>query len=168
MSLRVVHRLPGRFRVQAPELRDNSAALERIERGIGALAGIRTASGNPITGTVLVEYDPQSHDESTLVDRIAQASGLRIEKVGAWGAGAPIPALAQAIQEPFGRLNAGLFEFTKGNLDLRYMVPLLFAGYGTLKLIRQGPVPSIPWYLLYWWSFRMFVILNRQSERAVP
>jgi hypothetical protein len=47
---------------------------------------------------------------------------------------------------------------------LRFLVPILFAGYGTVKLLRQGPVPSIPWYLLYWWSFRMFVILNRQTE----
>jgi hypothetical protein len=167
MSLRVVHRLPGRLRVQAAELQNNPVVLERIERDIGALAGVRSASGNRMTGTVLIEYDPQSQSESILVERIARASGLRIATAGAWGAGAPIPAFAEAVQEPFGRLNAGLFDVTRGNLDLRYLVPLLFAGYGTLKLLRQGPVPSIPWYLLYWWSFRMFVILNRQSDRTV-
>jgi hypothetical protein len=166
MSLRVIHHLPGRFRVQAPELQDNPATLDRIERDMSALAGIRTASGNRVTGTVLVEYDPQSHEESILVERIAHASGLRIAKVGAWGMGAPVPAIADAIQEPFERLNAGIFDVTKGNLDLRYLVPLLFAGYGTLKLLRQGPVPAIPWYLFYWWSFRMFVLLNRQAEKA--
>jgi hypothetical protein len=167
MSLRIVHRLTGRVRVQAIEFQNNPVTLERIERDIGALTGVRSASGNPVTGTILVEYDPQSHAESDLVDRIAHAAGIRIAAVGAWGAGAPVPALAEAIQEPFERLNAGLFNVSKGNLDLRYLVPLLFAGYGTLKLIRQGPVPSIPWYLLYWWSFRMFVILNRRSDRAI-
>ncbi len=166
MSLHVIHRLPGRFRVHAVEFQNNPVTLERIEREIAALAGVRFASGNRITGTVLVEYDLQSQDEASLVERIARASGVRTATVGAWGAGAPIPALVEAIQEPFARLNVGLFEFTRGNLDLRYLVPLLFAGYGTLKLLRQGPVPSIPWYLLYWWSFRLSVILNRQSERA--
>jgi hypothetical protein len=167
MSLTIAHRLPGRLRAIAPTLRDDPDALRRIEREVLALDGVRAATGNHVTGSLLIEYDHEAQDERAVVARLQEATGMRVRLNGLNGDLAPssgMPAFAEAIQAPFQRLNTGLASLTKNNIDLRFLVPVLLAAYGTLKLLRQGPVPAIPWYLLYWWSFRSFILLNRQIE----
>jgi hypothetical protein len=167
MSLTIAHRLPGRLRALAPEFRNDPETLRRIEREVGGLEGVRAATGNHVTGSLLIEYDPDAQHEDAVIAQLRVATGMPVRLNGAAGSALDMPAFAAAIQAPFERLNSGLSSLTKNNMDLRFLVPVLLAAYGTLKLLRQGPVPAIPWYLLYWWSFRSFVLLNRATEKQV-
>jgi hypothetical protein len=131
------------------------------------LEGVQAVTSNHVTGSLLIEYDPDARDEDAVIARLQEATGMPVRMNGATACASDMPAFAAAIQAPFERLNRGLSNLTKNNMDLRFLVPVILAAYGTLKLLRQGPVPAIPWYLLYWWSFRMFVLLNRQTEKEL-
>ncbi len=175
MGLRVVHNmLPGRLRVRADELRGNEKMLGLITRKLGGLSGVGSVETNSITGSILVIYDVVLFNEKDLLFHLSETSGLSPDTEDSSphqqtvkspeSKGIEVPHLARAVEEPFRNLNEGLLRLTNGYMDVRYFLPLLLMGYGTSKLVRQGPVPAIPWYLLYWWSFRTFVLLNRQAK----
>jgi len=169
MVLEIVHRIPGRFRIQSLDLRNRPELLKRIEEEFKSNKGVNEFQINRITGSILVLYDVHKVGEEELLKRLVELSGIPLNpsmdrgKGGEGGKIPRVPYIAEAIQEPFRRLNKDILLFTKGYMDLRYLAPVLLAAYGTVKLIRQGPIPAIPWYLLYWWSFRTFVYLNRQT-----
>lgn len=173
MGLRIVHNmLPGRLRIRADELRGDKTRLHRIIQELRDFAGISNVETNPVTGGILVHYDVSVFKEWDLLSHISGKSGLPLDSSDTEpryadlpeAKGIEIPRLARAVEEPFQRLNTGLFRMTNGYMDFRYLLPVLLMAYGTSKLIRLGPVPAIPWYLLYWWSFRTFVLLNRQMK----
>lgn len=68
---RVVHRLPGRIRIHIPVLENlpeywwiflkPSTELIRIRKGIN------TAEIQPITGSLLIDYDPKEMDEAGIL-----------------------------------------------------------------------------------------------------
>lgn len=173
MGLRVVHNtLQGRLRVRAEELRGNERILRTSTQELGGLAGISSVETNPITGSILVNYDVALFTEKDLLSHLSQKSGLSLEPADTEPQhlnpsevkGMELPHIAKAVEEPFRNLNNGLLRVTNGYMDFRYLLPVVLMAYGTSKLVRLGPVPAIPWYLLYWWSFRTFVLLNRQTK----
>ena len=173
MGLRVVHNmLQGRLRVRAEELRGNDSTLRAITQELGGLAGVSNVETNPITGSILVNYDFAMFKEKDILFHLSEKSGLSLEPADTEPQhlnpsevkGIEIPHLAKAVEKPLRNLNAGLLRLTNGYMDFRYLLPVVLMAYGTSKLVRLGPVPAIPWYLLYWWSFRTFVLLNRQMK----
>ncbi len=173
MGLRVVHNtLQGRLRVRSEELRGNERTLRAMAQELGGLSGIGNVETNPITGSILVNYDVALLKEKDILFHLSEKSGLSLDTEDVKpkplsspeSKGLEIPHLASAVEEPFRNLNAGLLRLTNGYMDFRYFLPLALMAYGTSKLVRMGPVPAIPWYLLYWWSFRTFVLLNRQMK----
>lgn len=169
MGLRVVHNmLPGRLRVRADELRVDEGRLKIITQELGCLSGVGSVEGNSITGSILINYDINKCSESDILFLLSQKSGLLLDisetelqpiNTSEFN-GMDIPYLARAVEEPFRNLNSGLLRLTNGYMNLSYLIPVVLMGYGTSRLIRLGPVPAVPWYLLYWWSFRTFVLLN--------
>jgi hypothetical protein len=53
-----LHHVPGRLRVSLPAVKRNRAAAAAVERALAALDGIRAVHANPLTGSVIVRYDP--------------------------------------------------------------------------------------------------------------
>ncbi|MCC7201982.1 MAG: hypothetical protein IT393_04870 [Nitrospirae bacterium] len=173
MGLRVVHNtLQGRLRVRAEELRGNEKTLRETAQELGGLSGIINVETNPITGSILVNFDVALINEKDILFHLSDKSGLSLdpEEVkpqpsgSSVSKGLEIQHLARVVEEPFRDLNAGLLRVTNGYMDFRYLLPVALMAYGTSKLVRLGPVPAIPWYLSYWWSFRTFVLLNRQMK----
>ncbi len=62
---RVRHATRGRLRVYLPGLTDGQR--QPVEARLGRLAGVRQVRANPLTGSVLVHFDPQATDASTLL-----------------------------------------------------------------------------------------------------
>ncbi|MDQ1356085.1 MAG: ATP-binding cassette, subfamily bacterial [Acidimicrobiaceae bacterium] len=50
--------IPGRIRLDAPGLRSNPALASAIEQALTSMAGVRTVTANPTSGTILVHFDP--------------------------------------------------------------------------------------------------------------
>lgn len=54
-----VHNVPGRLRVKTPTLKFMVAGVEDISDLFNHLDGIRCVTSNPVTGSVVINYDPE-------------------------------------------------------------------------------------------------------------
>ena len=67
----LAHHLPGRLRLRSAVLKGNLRASEEVRRNLAQIGGVSPASVNPITGSVLLEYDPEVIPPSKVVDVLA-------------------------------------------------------------------------------------------------
>lgn len=52
-----VHHVAGRLRLRAAGLKNNPAELQAICAELATLPGVRAAAPNPLTGSIIVDYD---------------------------------------------------------------------------------------------------------------
>jgi hypothetical protein len=71
-AYRIVHRLPGRLRIRIPVLKKLPEKWRIFIRPstelIGLKKGITTAEVQSITGSLLIEYDPEAINEAGIVN----------------------------------------------------------------------------------------------------
>jgi len=72
---RVVHSSHGRIRVHLPHWPGTGG--EQIVAGLGRLPGVTNSEANPLTGNVLIRYDPQQTQSAAL---LAALPALRLEQ----------------------------------------------------------------------------------------
>jgi len=63
MNLAIAHQVPGRIRLKIPSAKDNSDLLIQIKETFGVIPGIENIDVNPVTGSVVLYYDKDRHDE---------------------------------------------------------------------------------------------------------
>jgi len=62
-----VHHLPGRLRVKIPKLRNHQGRARRVGDLLAAQDGVTGVTVNPLTGSVLVNYDSDLLDEERIL-----------------------------------------------------------------------------------------------------
>lgn len=67
-----VHHVPGRLRVKAPALKRNPARAAGVCAAVTAVPGVSSAEANPVTGSLLIAYDPLRVDPRRVLDRLAE------------------------------------------------------------------------------------------------
>jgi copper chaperone CopZ len=72
---RVVHILPGRVRLRFRSLKDRPAVAAALESHLGAVEGISRVEVNPLTGSLLVHYDPRRLRSPELLHALSSALG---------------------------------------------------------------------------------------------
>jgi Heavy metal associated domain 2 len=63
MNLQIAHQVPGRVRMKIPSGKGNAELLKQIGEVFGAIPGIEEVEVNPTTGSVVLRYDTDRHDE---------------------------------------------------------------------------------------------------------
>lgn len=53
-----VHHLPGRLRIRVAAIKGNTTRARGLESILQAKEGVATVEANPLTGSVLIHYDP--------------------------------------------------------------------------------------------------------------
>ncbi|MEW6659364.1 MAG: HMA2 domain-containing protein [Thermodesulfobacteriota bacterium] len=53
-----VHALSGRLRLKIPHLKGNPLRAQEIENQVNLMAGMQQVAANPVTGSLLLIYDP--------------------------------------------------------------------------------------------------------------
>ena len=66
-SFQVVHFSPGRLRVRMVAVSTDPAFASQLETMLSSIDGIHRASTRPLTGSLLVEYDPSALDIDSLL-----------------------------------------------------------------------------------------------------
>jgi len=66
-----VHALPGRLRVKLAAIKRAPAVAEHLEQVLRRDKGVVDAVANPLTGSVLVHYDPQRTTSQAILSRLA-------------------------------------------------------------------------------------------------
>jgi hypothetical protein len=120
---------------------------------------------NPITGSILLLYDPAEREE---VGQTLQPlfPGLDLEEYPPGGTpGAtngdrpPAQPMGRRISGLFGSLNTGVSRVT-GGVDLKVLLPLTLFLLGVRSLIASDKLRVPMWYDLIWFSFGTFLALN--------
>ncbi len=66
-----LHHLPGRLRLRLAALRRNPDLAARLRSSLAALPGLAGVDVNPLTGSVLVHYDPAAGSLAGLAAALA-------------------------------------------------------------------------------------------------
>jgi Heavy metal associated domain 2 len=174
---RVVHHIPGRMRIRMPSLKDLSTSTKQMNDLLLPVEGLRQVDFSPITGSVLLHYDPELHDSfpQQLTKYVRSTMGLNlVSSTSRNGTRASAPAaetfvdpvigdtrLARDISSFFQRINKDVRVVTGQAFDLKSLLPL---GLATYTLFKIGSTATTPlWVTLGIFSFTSFVILNPVS-----
>jgi hypothetical protein len=63
VKLQIAHQVPGRIRMKIPSAKGDPALLEQIQQTFSAIPGIEQVVVNPETGSVVLRYDADRHDD---------------------------------------------------------------------------------------------------------
>jgi copper chaperone CopZ len=63
-----VHNVPGRLRVKTPTLRSMAGEEQRVSEFFDHLEGVERVTVNPLTGSVLVHYDPEILESEEILE----------------------------------------------------------------------------------------------------
>jgi cation transport ATPase len=63
VKLQIAHQVPGRIRMKIPSAKGNPELLAEIQKTFSVVPGIEEVSVNPETGSVVLRYDPDRHDD---------------------------------------------------------------------------------------------------------
>jgi Heavy metal associated domain 2 len=63
MNLKIEHQVPGRVRMKIPAGKGNPDLLKQVSETFAVIPGIEHVTVNPTTGSVVLYYDTDRHDE---------------------------------------------------------------------------------------------------------
>ncbi len=159
------HAIPGRVRLRIPAIRRDPDLCREVQRQLAALPVIRRVEVNPVTGSVLLLYDPA---DSAEMAQLAQAMvpGLELDAMpGPRNLDRPdhlgFAAPAEAVAEFSRRLNERVAAATGHAADLNFLVPASLVVGGLVRLIASKQVPGPTWYDFLWFAFGTYFTLNR-------
>ncbi|MEJ5330600.1 MAG: HMA2 domain-containing protein [Desulfobaccales bacterium] len=177
----VVHALPGRLRLKVPRVKGDAAFARRVEERLRVVPALLEVTAVPLTGSVVVHYDPQAITSPAALLALSEAvtelfPGLNLEELPRLltpeenTATAPTSSLAAGLVGFFSQLNSQVSAATGGLIDLKMLLPLSLFGLGVRALLTDSKLkPS--WYDYFWFGFSIFVMLNRglwEGPAAAP
>jgi copper chaperone CopZ len=62
-----IHHVPGRMRIKSPFIKRNEAGAKAVLRLLQAMDGIVSAEANPVTGSVIINYDKNGLDPAVVL-----------------------------------------------------------------------------------------------------
>jgi copper chaperone CopZ len=159
------HAIPGRIRLRIPAIKGEPGLSREVQRQLSALPVIRRVEVNPVTGSVLVLYDPADSAAIAQLGRM-MIPGLDLDAMpgpddltAADGNGSG--STAESVAEFGRRLNEKVQVATGHAADLKFLVPASLLVGGLVRLIASRKVPSPTWYDLIWFAFGTYFTLNR-------
>jgi hypothetical protein len=63
LNLKIEHQVPGRVRMKIPAAKNNPELLKQVSETFAVIPGIEHVTVNPTTGSVVLFYDVDRHDE---------------------------------------------------------------------------------------------------------
>jgi cation transport ATPase len=63
MKVQIAHQVPGRIRLKVPKVKENPELIEQIKQMFNVIPGIEEVTVNPTTGSVVLHYDTDHHDQ---------------------------------------------------------------------------------------------------------
>ena len=170
----VVHRLPGRIRLNAPEAKGDRAFLHQVRQRLASADGVREVDANPLTGSIVVRYDKNEQEiEKRLQKAFQEENALlsmvvpHIEDVSRIASYvesdvtvlAKHSRIAAALILGARTLNLYLKRATNNAVDLKLLFPLAFASL-SLFLIDRRREPGL-WIMLLFVSVHTFLTLHQ-------
>ena len=144
--LEVQHYMSGRIRLKVNDLIREYKTSENLKEHLEQINGICMVRVNPILGTVLVEFDESMIDSTMIIGIILRILNLE-ERAFSRKSGIFSVFFSEIIEV----CDNVIFNKTKGILDIRSTLTIIFLYYG-VKKIRQNPILPNGVNLL-WWAY---------------
>jgi len=82
-----VHALEGRLRIKIPEVKGAPSQAREVEEHLQLLTGMEEVSANPVTGNVLILYNPSLLREDQIISTLQELGYLEKATPGRKGDG---------------------------------------------------------------------------------
>jgi hypothetical protein len=165
-SVEILHAIPGRVRLRVAGLKRDPALAREIEGRFSADPAIQHVEASPVTGSVLIRFDPAAGPPVEFVRRFVPdhiAAEWEVSTLPTPAAAGDVTP-ARGIADFFRELNRRVGVRT-GGLDLTVLLPLALFALGVRGLLgserKKLAVPT--WYDLLWFAFGTFLMLNRSA-----
>jgi heavy-metal-associated domain-containing protein len=166
--LRLLHHHPGYLRIQADAFVEpaDDSLVAAARTATEALGGVRSWSHTPKTGSVVVEYDPDSLEADDLLKHIAKSagfSGVENATTSKMNRQELVGVFMDAVQD----VNQVVRQMTGDRLDLRELVPAALAATSVVSFVlndERGRLPT--WDSAIYHSYRIFMQWHRREARA--
>ena len=191
-SAHIVHHIPGRLRLKVPGAKGNSVFMDQVRAALTSVEGVSEIEVNPVTGSVLVHYDPEAfenfhdnvHEHATRNNLFAiqpKRSPPKLtevdEAVDALEEEAQYLAArshtARVIVDFLHDLDLNVKKYSRNTVDLKVLVPLGLAFYTIAVMELAAATPM--WATLGLFSFNHFLELHAapqgetaETPQAVP
>lgn len=146
--LEVQHYIKGRMRLKVNSLIQDDEKAKELVGKLASLNGIEDISVNTLIGSILIKFSEEVVDPITLIGAVLSILGLEEEVFDKKNG-----KLFSGMREVIESIDFAIYNKTKGILDLKSTIALLFIIYGIRK-IRQNPVMPNGVNLL-WWGFNI-------------
>ena len=146
--LEVQHYIKGRIRLKVNSLIQDDEKAKELVGKLASLNGIEDISVNTLIGSVLIKFSEEVVDPITLIGAVLSILGLEEEVFDKKNG-----KLFSGIREVIESIDFAIYNKTKGILDLKSTIALLFIINGIRK-IRQNPIMPNGVNLL-WWGFNI-------------
>jgi hypothetical protein len=174
LKLSVAHQVPGRIRMKIPSAKGDSALLQTISETFAVIPGVEKVTVNPLTGSVVLHYDVERHDDFH--------GGMRNHGVGAMPI-SQIDVLADNIEREAEYLARNsdsarvCVDFCKkldreikiatGNVvDLKIAFALAVIG---VTIVEIGATAATPvWLTIAFFTANHFVEMQTHGPHAAP
>ena len=165
LRLNIAHQVPGRIRLKIASAKGNQELLQQIGETFGAIPGIEQVTVNAITGSVVLHYDADRHDEfhghlrtmphihrppATEIDKIAQGIQDEAEFI------ARHSKSARAVVDFCKQLDTEVKRASDNNVDLKILLALGIIG---VTVFQVGATAATP----VWVTISLFA-LNHYIE----
>jgi hypothetical protein len=162
--LRLVSHFPGRLRVRAETFRVLPEVGEEVAQRLLEEEGVSQVKASPVTGSLVVSYDPRALQLPRLIQILIRVGGLHGIEVDAAVDWTKAPPHGEQVRGAFAGINDAIRETTKGKIDLKVAVPGALAAMGAgMALFGRPRMPM--WYDFLFWSFVTFHNLNPREPR---
>lgn len=146
--LEVQHYIKGRIRLKVNSLIQDDEKSKELVGKLASLNGIEDISVNTLIGSVLIKFSEEVVDPITLIGAVLSILGLEEEVFDKKNG-----KLFSGMREVIESIDFAIYNKTKGILDLKSTIALLFIINGIRK-IRQNPIMPNGVNLL-WWGFNI-------------
>jgi len=163
LKFNVAHQVPGRVRMKIPGAKGNPEMLQQIAQTFAAIPGIERITVNPTTGSLVIRYDADQHDEfhghfhrhvghtsgyrppTTQIDELAEKIAEEAEFL------ARNSESARAIVDFFKKLDREVRTATNNNVDLTIVVAV---GLIAVTVLEVGATAATP----VWVTLTLFAL----------
>ena len=177
MKLQIAHQVPGRIRMKVPSAKENPELLEQIKQTFSVIPGIEEVLVNPATGSIVLHYDTDRHDEfhgrlqhhtgghykppTNEIDALANKIEQEAEYL------AEHSHTARVIVDFFKDFDNGIKVSTGNVIDLKIE---LAAGIAGFTIFEVGATAATPvWVTLAVFALNHMIQANmRDAEQAEP
>lgn len=142
--------IPGRIRLYMPSVSVRKELAEKMKEQMEGTGAIRRVSLNPVTRTVLFEYD-----ESQVEGSVVEGAAIRLMGLDALIQKEPVSRMESGLNNLWSSVNHGVLEVTNGLMDARMLTGSAITVAAIRSFIRQGA--GLPGAVtLLWWASRIF------------